>query len=424
MAAIFIGGCGPHVTTRLVTVELVKPPEVAIQRVKTIGVLPFDSPDQVVGRELANKLVKGLNHEPFVARMIKEPEVFKVEADALRALGQKALVDGLLLGEITQYSVKSSRDLTRMLALPEFGSGNPAEYSWVGIRENPLIADTFYYRIRPLRGPTIVKVPIITVSCSLSAHLRLIEAQSGSTLWEEEITRNFERYSLPGSSVEKEADVDRLQASMVEEVVTRLKSQAAAVQRMLRAPPLAMDLGAAKLVRQGIQTAGQEDWLGAEKLFLEAMKEAPDECSINGNLGIAYEKNGRLFEAMAAYERAYRCQPRDPTYRYYGDDLQTAFAPDLDKEDLPTLVLDVREDGMIYLDGGESQRQHPGQKFILYRTEVLHNQKTSRIETYREIDLAEGNIVEVRQQISLGQLLLYDPKRKIRRGDIVRIIDK
>jgi tetratricopeptide (TPR) repeat protein len=77
------------------------------------------------------------------------------------------------------------------------------------------------------------------------------------------------------------------------------------------------------------------------------MKEAPDECSVNGHLGIAYEKNGRLLEAVAAYERAYRCQPRDPTYRYYSDDLQAAFVPDLGGQDLPILVLGVRADGIL-----------------------------------------------------------------------------
>jgi tetratricopeptide (TPR) repeat protein len=104
------------------------------------------------------------------------------------------------------------------------------------------------------------------------------------------------------------------------------------------------------------------------------MKEAPDECSVNGHLGIAYEKNGRLLEAVAAYERAYRCQPRDPTYRYYSDDLQAAFVPDLGGQDLPILVLGVRADGILYLNGSDKQSHHSGNEFTVYRTEVVREE--------------------------------------------------
>ncbi len=420
MASLLISGCGPPITTRLVTIELEKGSEADTQRVKTIGVLPFNSPDQAVGRQLAAKIAKELNHDPFVARAIKVPEMFQPKADSLRALGRKAQVGGLLLGEITQYSVQASIDFVQMRAFPEFGSGNSSEYSWVGIRENPSIADTFYYRVKPLQGPATVRVAITRVSYSLTLHLRFIEVQSGDTLWDQEIVRNVERVSLPGSLVDEEAELEQLQDSMVAEVVTRLRPQESTVQRIIRAPHLAMDPTAAKWVRRGLQAAAKEDWVGAERLFLKAMREAPDECSVNGSLGVAYENNGKLLEAVAAYERAYHCQPRDPTYRYYSDDLQTAFAPDLSKKELPTLVLGISEDGMIYLDRGTRQRQHPGSDFTVYRTEVLRDQTTASIKKYKEIEIARGSIIEVRPKMSLGRLLLYDPEREVKRGDLVR----
>ncbi len=42
------------------------------------------------------------------------------------------------------------------------------------------------------------------------------------------------------------------------------------------------------------------------------------------------------------------------------------------------------------------------------------------IKTYVETELARGEIIEVREQMSLGRLLLYDPEREVRRGDMVR----
>ena len=425
MIAILISGCGPPITTRLVSIDLEKESEADIQSLRTIGVLPLSSPDPDVGTrmagELANSLDSGLlGQGPFVARVIRPPKDFKLEATSLKKIGEKNQLDGLLLGEISGYSVQASRDTSRMLALPKFGSGEASEYDWVGFWGNPSITDTFYYRIQSLQAAKSVDVSITTVRSSLTVRLRLVEIQSGSTLWEREIARDYERISLPGPSVETEAEVEPLMSSIAEEVVARLMPQESTVQRILRTPQFSMNPVAAKWVRRGIQAATLEDWQEAERLFLRAMKEAPDECSVNGHLGVAYEKNGRLLEAVAAYERAYRCQPRDPTYRYYSDDLQAAFVPDLGEQDLPILVLGVRADGIIYLNGSDNQSHHPGNEFTVYRTEIVREQSSDRIRMFRKRELARGRIVEVRQHLYLGQLLLYNPEREVRSGDLAR----
>jgi hypothetical protein len=371
--------------------------------------------------KIAKRLDSGLlGQGPFVARVIRAPEDFKPEATSLRKLGEKAQVDVLLLGEVSRYSVQATRDTSRMLALPKFGSGDASEYDWVGFWGNPSITDTFYYRIQSLQATKPVDVSITKVRSSLTVQLRLVEIQSGSALWEREIARSYERISLPGPSVETEAEVEPLMASIVEEVAARLMPQESTVQRILRVPQFSMTPVAAKWVRRGIQAATLEDWQEAERLFLSAMKEAPDECSVNGHLGIAYEKNGRLLEAVAAYERAYRCQPRDPTYRYYSDDLQAAFVPDLGGQDLPILVLGVRADGILYLNGSDKQSHHSGNEFTVYRTEVVREESGDRIRVFRKRELARGRIVEVRQHVYLGQLVLYNPEREVMSGDLVR----
>jgi tetratricopeptide (TPR) repeat protein len=371
--------------------------------------------------KIAKRLDSGLLEQgPFVARVIRAPEDFKPEATSLRKLGEKAQVDVLLLGEVSRYSVQATRDTSRMLALPKFGSGDASEYDWVGFWGNPSITDTFYYRIQSLQATKPVDVSITKVRSSLTVQLRLVEIQSGSALWEREIARSYERISLPGPSVETEAEVEPLMASIVEEVAARLMPQESTVQRILRVPQFSMTPVAAKWVRRGIQAATLEDWQEAERLFLRAMKEAPDECSVNGHLGIAYEKNGRLLEAVAAYERAYRCQPRDPTYRYYSDDLQAAFVPDLGGQDLPILVLGVRADGILYLNGSDKQSHHSGNEFTVYRTEVVREESGDRIRVFRKRELARGRIVEVRQHVYLGQLVLYNPEREVMSGDLVR----
>lgn len=425
VAAIILGGCGPPITTRLVTIELEKPPEAEVQSIKTIGVIPFSSPASDVGRKMAADIAKALDSGvlglgPFAARLVRPPEDFEPTAGSIRQLGQKNQLDAFILGEISQFSVQTSRATQPMLSTPEFGPSDPAEYEWLGISEERSIKDTYYYRILSRQDPDTVAVSVTKLVSSLASRMRLVETQNGSILWEREITRKSERIRFTGPQAETEAEIERLVISIVNEVVARLKPEEHRVQRLIKAPHLAMKPVAAKWVRRGIQAAAEDDWLKAEELFLKALEEAPDECTVNGNLGVAYERNGRLLEAVAAYERAYRCRPRDPTYRYYGDDLQSSFAPNLKREDLPTIVLGVGGDGTIYMTGGGRGGYTAGQRFTIYRTEVERSQKGARIEVFKETDLARGRIIEVDEQLYLGQLLLYNPGLKVRRGDLVR----
>jgi hypothetical protein len=428
-AVIFFGGCGPPVTTRLVTIELNKPPEAEMQGIKSIGVISFSSPDPDLGRKMAADIAKALDGGvlglgPFAARLVRPPEDFKPGASAIRELGQKTQVDAFIVGEISQFAVNTSRADQPMLSRPEFGPVDPAQYEWLGILEDASIKDTFYYRISPRPDPYEVEVSTTRVVSSLHVRMRLVESQSGDTLWEQETTRKSEKISFTDQYPGTEVVIDKLVLSIVNEVVARLKPEEYTVQRLIKVPHFGMNPVAAKWVRRGIQAAAEEDWQEAEKLFLRALKEAPDECTVNGNLGVAYEKNGRLLEAVAAYERAFRCRPRDPTYRYYSDDLQRGFAPDLQKEDLPTIVLEVGEDGTIYLAVSVKGGHRAGQSFTVYRREVERSQNGAMREWFKETDLARGRIIEVNGQLCLGELMLYNPELEVLRGDLVRFVAK
>ena len=429
IAAVLFSGCGPPITTRLVTIELEKASEADVQSIRTIGVIPFDGPDPDVGQEIAAKMAEGLDsgvlrQGPFVARVIIPPKDFKPEAETIRKVAQKEQVDGLILGEITQFFVEISKQTAHMLSRPEFGPADPSDYDWIGIHEEPSIIDTYYYRIQPLQDAVALETSVTRVVSSLTASVRLVAAKEGKTLWGKKITRNFEIIRLPDPAMDKDVEVERLVNSMVNEVVDRLKPQESTAQRMIRVPHFGMTPAAAKWIRRGMQAAERDNWSEAERLFLKGLEEAPNECTVYGYLGVAYEKNGRFLEAVAAYEKAYRCKPRDPTYRYYSDDLQTAFAPNLSQEDLPTIVLGIRGDGNVYLAGGENQSRPAGRKFTIYRTEIKRGHKGTRIEVFKETDLARGRIIETNEQVSLGQLLLYNPELEVRRGDLVRFEGK
>lgn len=161
---LLISGCTKPLVSRLVTIEVEKPPEVDIQRVKTIGVMPFKSPEQTVGRQLQTEMVKGLTSEMFLALTVQVDKNFQPTSDAFRKLGKRANVSGLLLGEITEYSVQASRDTRSMLALQEFGTGEPAKYGWAGVSGDPSIAGEFYYSLENLQRPKNVQVSITRMS--------------------------------------------------------------------------------------------------------------------------------------------------------------------------------------------------------------------------------------------------------------------
>jgi hypothetical protein len=421
LVGMVLVACGTPLMSRLVTVKVVKVPEVNILRFRSIGVVSFRSPEKNVGARLAEDLVRKLNREPPSASLVPGTGDFSLDPDSFRRLARIAEVQVLLVGEITEYSVQVSRDTTSLTAGPEFGEDDPETLAWDNLRENPTLGYGTYPRLRP-RGPAqTVQAQTTKSSYGLSLKVRLVDGETGATLWEDEISRHLQSRTLPGSPVDADAVVEALQRSMVQELLQILTPHQATAVRMLRALPLYTDPKAVELVRAGIEAATEDDWTKAERFFQEAALLVPDAAAVHGNLGVVYERSGRLMEAYAAYRRAYACQPGDPTYRYYGGDLQIAFTPDLRKEDLPTLVLGVRADGFLYLDGGREARQHLEDSFVIYRTEVRRDVHSGRIIEVSEVEIARGKIVEVLARISLGRVLLWDPKLEVRSGDLVRL---
>lgn len=421
LVAMVLGACGTPLMGRLVIVKVVKAPEVNIQKFQAIGVVPFRSPERNAGARFADDLVRKLNREPPSARLIQGGKDFS--SDSLRRLARIAEVQALLIGEITEYSVQVARDTVSLTAFPLFGEDDPQTLAWVTLQENPSFADVTYPRLQSRRAAQTVQAPITRSSYGLTCKVRLVAGETGETLWEEEISRHLQRRALPGSPMDADAQVLELQRSIVEELVRSLTPQETTAERMLRALPVYKKPKAVELVRAGMDAAGENEWGRAERFFHEAAQLLPEEAAVHGNLGVVYERSGRLLEAYSAYRRAYACQPGDPTYRYYGGDLQMAFAPDLRKEDLPTLVMGVRADGILYLDGGREARQRLEEDFVICRTEVRRYSASGKIIDVSEAEIARGKIVEVRSRISLGQVLLRDPEWEVRAGDLVRLTD-
>jgi len=420
LVGMVLVACGTPLMGRLVTVKDVKAPEVNILRFRSIGVVPFRSPERNVGARLADDLVRKLNREPPSALLVPGTKDFSPDQDSLRRLAKIVEVEALLVGEITEYSVQVSRDTASLTAFPDFGEEDPQTLAWVTLRENPAIGDRTYPRLQPRDPAQTVQAQITRSSYSLTLKVRLVEGETGATLWEDEISRHLRRRTLPGSPVDADALVVELQRSMVQELVQTLTPHEATAERMLRALPPYKNPKAVELVRAGIDAAAQSDWKTAERSFQEAALLLPDAAAVHGNLGVVYERSGRLMDAYAAYRRAYSCQPGDPTYRYYGGDLQIAFTPDLQKEDLPTLVLGVRADGLLYLDGGREARQRLEDSFVIYRTEVRRDSHSGKIMDVSEVEIARGKIVDVLARMSLGRVILRDPELEVRAGDLVR----
>ncbi|MEJ2430794.1 MAG: hypothetical protein P8075_18025 [Deltaproteobacteria bacterium] len=265
VTAIIFGGCGPPVTTRLVTIDLKRPPEAEVRGIKTIGVLPFSSPVSHIGRKLAADVAKALDGGvlglgPYAARVIKPPEDFEPGAGSIKKLGKKVELDALILGEISRFSVQTSRVNQPMLSKPEFGPGEPSQYAWQEILEDASIKDAYYYRITSRQTPDTVEVSITKLVCSIEVRMRLVETQDGSTLWQREMARRLERISFTGPQVETEAEIDRLVLSIVNEVVARLKPEEHRVQRLLKVPYFGMTPVAAKLYKWKPGSCLREEW--------------------------------------------------------------------------------------------------------------------------------------------------------------------
>jgi hypothetical protein len=422
LLGLVLAACATPLTGRLVTIRVVKAPDVDATKFPSIGVVPFQSPDRNVGVRLADDLVRKLNREPPAVRMLPADRDFSLDPASFRSLAKVAEVQALLVGEVTEYSVQVSQETAPLLVFSDFGEDDPEKLTWVTLQENPTLADVSYPSLRPRVAAQTVEAPIIRASYGLTLRVRLIEAETGGILLEREISRHIQRRFLPESPVDAQAQALDLQRSVVEELVRHLRPCEATVQRMLRALPPYKDPKAVELVRAGIDAAGQNEWGMAERWFREAVGLVPGAAAIHGNLGVCYERSGRLLEAYASYRRAHACQPDDPTYRYYGGDLQEVFAPDLNKDQLPVIVLGVQADGMVYLDEGMGGRYRLDDGFVVSRTEVRRDARSGKITDVSEVEIARGKIVEVMKGCALGHVLIRDPQLEVRSGDRVRFV--
>ena len=420
LLGLVVAACATPLMGRFVTIRVVKAPDVDSRKFRSVGVVPFQSPERKVGVRLADDLVRKLNREPPTVRLLPAERDFSPDPDSLRRLAKIVEVQALLVGEVTEYSVQVSRDTVPLLAFSELGGDDPEALAWFTVQENPTLGDVSYPSLQPRVGARTVEALITRASYGLTLRVRLIDGETGGILLEREISRHLRRRSLPESPVDAQAQVLDLQRSIVEELVRHLTPYEVTVQRMLRALPPYKHQKAVELVRAGIDAAGESEWGTAERCFGEAAGLVPDAPAVHGNLGVIYERSGRLLEAYAAYRRAYACQPADPTYRYYSGDLQTAFAPDLGKDQLPVLVLGVRADGVLCLDGGREDRQRVDDGFAVFRTEVRRDARSGKITEVSEVEIARGKVVEVLARVSLGHVLLRDPELEVRSGDVVR----
>jgi tetratricopeptide (TPR) repeat protein len=420
LLGLMLAACATPLMGRLVTIRVVKAPEVDAGKFQSIGVVPFRSPDRNVGARMADDLARKLNREPPAVRLISTEKDLSLEPDSLRRLAKLAEVQALVVGEVFEYSVQVARKSTPLLSFPDFGMDNPETLAWFTLQEDPILGDLSYPSLQPRVAPRTVDALITRASYRLSLKVRLIEGDTGRTLWEREISRHLERRSLPDSPVDAQAVVMGLRQSIIEELARSLMPSEATVQRMLRPLRPYEDPKAGQLVREGIDAVGKDDWGTAERFFREAAALVPDAPAVHGNLGVVYERSGRFIEAYAAYQRAYECQPADPTYRYYGSDLQRAFVPDPSKDHLPVLVLAVRADGVLYVAGGREAGHRVDDGFVVCRIDVRRGAPSGKITEVNEVEIARGKIVEVVGDVSLGHVLVRDPDLEVRRGDVVR----
>jgi hypothetical protein len=420
LLGLVLAACATPLMGRFVTIRVVKAPDVDARKFRSIGVVPFQSPDRNVGASLADDLVRKLNREPPAVRLLPPDKDFSPAPAYLRGRAKIAEVQALLVGEVTEYAVQVSRETAPFLAFPEFGGDDSETLAWFTFQENPILGDVSYPSLQPRVAPRTVEALITRGSYRLSLRVRLVEGETGEILLEREISRHLQRRTLPDSPVDAQAEVMDLQRSIVDELVRDLLPSEATVRRMLRALPPYKDPKAVTLVREGIDAAGQNEWGMAERFFREAAGLVPDAPAIHGNLGVVYERSGRFLEAYAAYQRAYACHPSDPTYRYYSGDLQTIFAPEPGKDHLPELVLGVRADGVLYIEGGKEAGHRVDDGFAVWRTEVRRDAQAGKITEVSEVEIARGKIVEVLEKISFGHVLLRDPELEIRSGDVVR----
>lgn len=435
-ALFLLVGC----STVVVTIPGVERAEVLVQGVERLAVLDFvdagGHPGS--GRAASSTLIGRLHREGHyelverraIEQVIREQALGLsdlVEDETAAEVGRLLGADAIIIGEVSGYGVETTeykQEETVQVKTDEWHYEMRKKWPWSKEKEK---VEVYEYEERKVEVTYREKAGTVRVD------YRMVDVSTGRVIVARTKTASYSRkaaespeqlgeierwMSVLGIGLAADLPDDgRILSDLLDDVTGQFVA-AVSPHRVERRKVL--DKRGGKCTQRGVQLAKAGIWDEAIVEWRKAVLNDSHDAAAHNNLGVAYERAGRIEDARRAYRKAVRLDPDNLSYRRNMAYLAAERAPSASRESTAYLVLEVDEAGIVYVDYGEEDGAQPGDRLQVYREKTVRHPTTGQVMGTDTIEIAEVEVTEMFPKMSATRVVRWLEEEEIRAAYGVR----
>lgn len=427
IAMFFFWGCMPP----SVMLKRLEKANLEIAEFRRIAVPDFeDRTGGEAGGAAASMLVSKLAEQGYYEVMERSrlEEVMKehalnltgaVDEATVKKVGALLGVDMLILGNITAYNVQTTRR-TEMVER-KVGTG---QYEEVEEKEFILWGKKVK-RKKEIMKTVLVPEERIDKSGTITIDYRLVEIETARVVTSRTKTASF-RKSYEESPPADEEILTKLLTQVSVEFVKDISPHYVERERRLLK-------GKTKEAGIGIDYAKMGEWDEAIKVWQKSLSLHPGDASTHYNLGLAYEVKGMYEKAEEEYKKATEINPNNKLIHqalaelnliYHGTPAEiTIPAKEKELKPLESIVLNVAENGSIYVEGGEDKEIKVGEHLLIYTERAVTHPRTGEVIGVDAKIKAEVEVIKIFPKMCLVKVVKSFGAEKILTEDKVKRVE-
>jgi curli biogenesis system outer membrane secretion channel CsgG len=296
--------------SKKVYLNVTKPAQYDVSDIKRIAVVDFKGPKNS-GELVASKFVSSLWKTRYFSILERKQLQTILEEHALQMsgiindstaveFGRLLGVDGLIFGEIFDYSVKDTK-----------GTEKVKEKVWTGEYEKDKNGKIIYEGTGKIKTKkkkykeAMVNKKFIRRNVNVGINFRMVSVETGEIRASDSKTRSFsKKYSVEeGKLPPAKSILNNLSNNIVASFVPLISPHRVQISRTFEKGNDAIGLG--------IEMAQNNLWDKAKDIWNSEADKNPKNSAAQYNLGIAYEVLGDLVSAEYSYEKALDIEPKD-----------------------------------------------------------------------------------------------------------------
>ena len=306
LVLLFAFGC-----SKKVTINVQKPAQFNVSDIKRIAVFDFKGPEnsgQIIAGKFTNKLWKTQYFSIMERRELKkvlEEHALQMSGvvDAATAVefGKIIGVDGIVIGDVTSYSVSEKRGRERV-----------KEKVWKGEYEKDKDGNYIYEKTKSGKKERVkiyveeyVTREVLNRSVNVAVNFRLVSIETGEIRATDSNSRSTTQKYYPHKGRIPSADgiLDNLSEQVLDKFIPLITPHHVRVSKEFDEDNDQVDLGI-EFAQKGLWDKAKDIWEA------EVMKDPGNSAALY-DLGIAYEVMGDFDRAEQLYDQALSIEPKD-----------------------------------------------------------------------------------------------------------------